>query len=460
MPQTFKPSRGNEELFRSAPPARAIAALAVPTVIAQVITVFYAVADIFYVGQLGDPAQVAAVRLAFPPFLFMTAMANLFGIGAASAIGRSLGAKNPQKASACASFAFWTGMLAALLYAALMWFGRTSLLPLIGTAEDTYAPTLAYMTWTVCIGALPTMASNILAHLVRSEGHARAAGTGIALGGVLNVLIAPVFIFALDLEILGAALAVFVSNVVSAGYMLAFLRHRRSGGTVISLSAENARRGAAYAWEIYSVGFASFVMTGMACVSNAVLNLLASGYGAEAVAGLGIAKQIDQLIFSCSIGLAQGTLPLIAYNFASGDHRRLRAVVRTAVAGGMSLSAAATVLLILFSAPLTSAFINEPVTAEHASICVRIIALACPISILGHLMISGFQACGARWQPLLLAFLRKGTVDAPLMWLFSSLFGYYGIASAIPVSEVISTAVGLALFVPFLRRLRGTASAL
>jgi hypothetical protein len=204
MPQTFKPSRGNEELFRSAPPARAIVALAVPTVIAQVITVFYAVADIFYVGQLGDPAQVAAVRLAFPPFLFMTAMANLFGIGAASAIGRSLGAKNPQKASACASFAFWTGMLTALLYAALMWFERDDLLPLIGTTEDTYGPTLAYMTWTVCIGAVPTMGSNILAHLVRSEGHAKAAGTGIALGGVLNVLIAPFFIFALDLEILGA----------------------------------------------------------------------------------------------------------------------------------------------------------------------------------------------------------------------------------------------------------------
>jgi multidrug efflux pump len=183
------------------------------------------------------------------------------------------------------------------------------------------------------------------------------------------------------------------------------------------------------------VGFASFVMTGMACVSNAVLNFLASGYGAEAVAGLGIAKQVDQLIFSCSIGLAQGTLPLIAYNFASGDHQRLRAIVRTAVAGGMSLSAAATLLLILFSAPLTAAFIDEPVTAGHASTCVRIIAIACPISILGHLMISGFQACGARWQPLLLAFLRKGTIDAPLMWVFSSLFGFYGIAAAIPVSE-------------------------
>jgi hypothetical protein len=85
---------------------------------------------------------------------------------------------------------------------------------------------------------------------------------------------------------------------------------------------------------------------------------------------------------------------------------------------------------------------------------VRIIAIACPISILGHLMISGFQACGARWQPLLLAFLRKGTIDAPLMWVFSSLFGFYGIAAAIPFSETISTAIGLSLFVPFLRHLK------
>ena len=447
--------RGNEAVFRTMAPGRAILALAIPTVFAQVIAVLYSVADIFYVGQLGDPAQVAAVRLAFPPFLFLTALANLFGIGAASAIGRALGAGSPEKARRCSAFAFWTGAVVAVLYAALLWQVKGELLPRLGTDSVTYGPTVEYFSWVIGLGALPQVASTVLAHLVRAEGHAKVAGSGIALGGVLNIALAPIFIFWLGLEVRGAAIAVFISSLASALYMGGFVLWRGRGRTVVSLSLQKARQGLPHAWEILSVGFASFVMVGMASVSNAALNWLASDYGASAVAGLGIAKQVDQMIFSCSIGLAQGVLPLVAYNYASGDHARLRAIVKTALAGGVACSAAATALLILFSAPLTQAFIDEPETAAHASACVRIIALACPLSIIGQLMVSGFQACGARWRPLALAFLRKGAVDVPLMFLFSGWWGFYGIAAAVPVSELISSGAGLALFVPFARRLEG-----
>ncbi|MDL2059888.1 MATE family efflux transporter [Mesosutterella sp. AGMB02718] len=455
MQARSRPDPATEALFRSAPAGRAILELALPTIAAQLITVIYAVVDIFYVGQLGDPAQVAAVRIAFPPFLFLTALANLFGIGASSAIGRALGAGNTEKARRCAAFAFWCGIAVAVLYAALIWEERGRLLPLLGAAGPTWEPTVAYLSWMIGLGALPLVASNVLAHLVRAEGHARVAGRGIALGGFLNILIAPFFIFTLGLEVRGAAIAGFISNVVSALYIGRFVLMRQGRGTVVSLSPRLAREGSAWAFEIFSVGFASFVMTGLASFSNAVLNFLASGYGPAAVAGLGIAKQVDQMIFSCSIGLAQGTLPLIAYNFSSGDHGRLRRVMKTALLGGVSCSAAATLLLVAFSEPLTRAFIAEPVTAAHASKCVRIIAIACPLSIIGHLMVSGFQACGARWRPLFLAFIRKGSIDAPLMWLFSSLFGFYGIAAAVPVSELISCSIGLALFLPFIARLDG-----
>lgn len=443
------------EVFRSMPAGRALLALAIPSVFAQVISVLYAVVDIFFVGQLGDSAQVAAVRIAFPPFLFLTALANLLGIGASSAIGRALGSGDPEKARRCAAFAFWSGMGVALVYSAFVMRGESGLLPLLGAASDTRGPTEEYLLWTVGFGALPQVASNILAHLVRAEGHAKAAGNGIALGGVLNVLFAPVLIFWLGLEIRGAAIAVLVSNLASALFMAAYVLRLGREGTVVRFSPGLAFSGAAHAGEILSVGLASFVMTGMASFSNAALNWLASGYGAQAVAGLGIAKQVDQLIFSCSIGLAQGALPLIAYNYASGDHARLRAIVKVAVAGGVACSGAATALLIAGSAPIAQAFIAEGSAAEYASACVRIIALACPLSIIGHLMITGFQACGARWRPLALAFLRKGAVDAPLMFLFSALWGFYGIAAAVPVSEFISSMIGLALFIPFVRQLKG-----
>ena len=300
-----------EEIFRTMSPGRAILTLTIPTIVAQIITIVYTIADLFYVGQLGDPAQLAGVRIAFPPFLLLTALANLYGIGAASAIGRALGAGNPGKAGECSAFAFWAGCATAVVYALVLEAAKPWVLPWLGTTAETYEPTAIYLAWVIGLGALPQVASNVLAHMVRAEGYAKVAGRGVALGGVLNILIAPFFIFTLRMEIAGAAVAVFISNLVSALYMLWFVLVRGRGVSVLRLSVPLARRGLRHAGEILSVGASGFVMTGMASVSNAVLNFLAASYGASAVAGLGIAKQIDQLIYTCSIGLGQGTLPLI-----------------------------------------------------------------------------------------------------------------------------------------------------
>ncbi len=444
-------SENKRAIFESYSPGKAILAQALPTIASQIISVLYAVADLFYVGQLGNPDLVAAVRFSFPPFLFLTALANLFGIGASSLIGRSLGAGKPERARAAAGFAFWTACAVAFAYAAAIWIFRERLLPFLGTTPQTYASTLVYLQYTVIAGALPLVVSNVLAHLLRAEGEAKTAGKGIALGGILNILLAPVLMFWCGMGLTGAALAVLVSSAASALFFIIFLLRKED--TVFHLSPAHALHGIKLGPELLSVGFASFAMTSLASVSNLVLNTLATAYGSEAVAGLGIAKQVDQMIFSCSIGLAQGTLPLIAYNFASGNHGRLKKIVKTAMAGGVACSAAATAVLMLFAYPVTRCFIAEPVTAEYAAHFVRIMAFACPLSIIGHLSVSGFQGCGAKWRPLFLAVLRKGSVDVPLMIIFSSWFGVYGIAAATPVSELITATIAVVLWTAFFRKL-------
>jgi putative MATE family efflux protein len=443
-----------KELFETMPPARAILTLAIPTIIAQLVTVFYTVADLFYVGQLGAPAQVAAVRLAFPPFLALTALANLFGIGAASAIGRALGAKDEDKARACSAFALWCGAIISISYAALITVFQDALFPLMGVTDETAGPTARYLFWVVTLGSFPLIMSNVLAHLVRAEGRARVAGRAIMLGGTVNVLIAPAFIFWMGLEIEGAGIAVFLSNVISSLYIPGYVLSRR-GATVVRAGPGAALAGARHAQEIVTVGFASFVMTGMACVVNMVFNTLSVGYGVQAMAGFGLAKQIDQLIFTCAIGLAQGVLPLIAYNYSSGNIARLKAIAKTAAFGGVGCAAAASGLMIVFAPWITAAFIDEPVTNTYAANAVRLIALACPMAVIGHLTLCGFQACAQRWQPLLLAFMRKGVFDIPFMYIFAALFGMYGIPAAMPAAEFFSMSLGLALALPFLGKLSG-----
>jgi Na+-driven multidrug efflux pump len=177
----------NSELFKNAPISRAVIALVAPTIISQVITVIYNMADTFFIGQMDDPSQVAAATLIMPIFMMLTGFANLFGIGGSSLVSRSLGAGNPERARRVSAFCIWGAGVVAFLYGISFVIFKPYLLPLFGATETTYEYCYEYLFWTVTIGAVPTVLSACLAHLVRSVGMSRQAGFGIALGGIMNV---------------------------------------------------------------------------------------------------------------------------------------------------------------------------------------------------------------------------------------------------------------------------------
>lgn len=144
-------------LFEKMPVPKAVATLAIPTIISQVVTMIYNLADTFFVGQLGDPLMVAAVSLVSPWFNLLTALGNLFGLGT--------------------------------------WFARVPLLNFLGVSPDTYGYAEEYLFWVVVLGGVSTMVSLALGHLLRSEGHAKQASAGMMFGGILNVVLDLVFIF-------------------------------------------------------------------------------------------------------------------------------------------------------------------------------------------------------------------------------------------------------------------------
>ena len=209
-----------QALFEDAPVWRAVTSLVVPTVISQVISVIYNMADTFFIGQIGDRNQVAAASLCLPMFIFMTGVANLFGIGGASLIARSLGVGDRDKARRTGAFSIWTAIGVAFVYGIVILLVRPVLLPAVGADEETYEFCNQYLIWTVCIGAVPSVLNQVLAHLVRSEGHSAQASFGLALGGVLNIILDPIFIFPLGLEIAGAAMATMISNAIASVYFI------------------------------------------------------------------------------------------------------------------------------------------------------------------------------------------------------------------------------------------------
>ncbi|MBQ2896263.1 MAG: polysaccharide biosynthesis C-terminal domain-containing protein [Oscillospiraceae bacterium] len=442
----------NTELFERLSMPRAIVTLAVPTVISQIITVVYNMADTFFIGRMNDPHQVAAATLAVPPFILLTAIANLFGIGGCSLVSRLLGRGERKKAGRCAAFSIYGALSVAVVYGILLFFSRPWLLPLLGTNAGTYDYCADYVFWTVTVGAAPTVLSAVLAHLVRAEGYAREASIGLGLGGVLNILLDPLLIFPLGLGLMGAAVATMLSNVAACIYFLLLLRRKRES-TVIGLDPRRFTLGGGIPREVLLVGFPSCVMSMMSILSNAVLNGVVA-YSNQAMAGTGIAKKIDTLAFAVANGLTQGVLPLIAYNYASGNRRRMHSAIRTAFMVAVSVSTAATLLLFTCAVPVVRFFINDSATIAYGQHFLRVICLTCPAIAVTMMIICVFQATGQKGKPLFLSMLRKGLLDVPLMLLLDYLFAAQGIPWATAGADILAMLLALALFIPYWKTIR------
>lgn len=214
-----------KEIFETMPVYKAVAALAVPTIISQIVSIIYNLADTFFIGQMGNPYMVAAATLVYPWFSLLTALGNLFGIGGSSRVSRLLGAKRQDEIKYVSSFCFYGGIAVTCLFSIVSFCFRTSLLEFLGASEENMVYSETYLVWVVVLGGIPTMTGMTLAHFLRGEGHARLASTGIMLGGILNLFFDPLFIYGLHMGFMGAAAATALSNLLSMLFFLLCHNH-------------------------------------------------------------------------------------------------------------------------------------------------------------------------------------------------------------------------------------------
>lgn len=443
---------GKQHLFESAPVPKAVLELAVPTIVSLLIGMFYNMADTFFVGQLGDPDQVAAVSLASPVLLVLTAFANLFGIGGASLFSRSLGSKDPATAKRASAFSFYAGLTVAVFCSLLSVLCQGPFLTLLGADVFTREFTGDYVFWVFTIGAAPTLLNMLLAHFVRAEGAPRRASLGLSGGGVLNMILDPFFIFpwGLGLGVAGAAVATLISNAAVFCYFLRFLSRGKADFTV-SLHPRDFGLKGEIARPVIVIGLPVMLQTLLASVSNAVLNNLASSFGGSVIAAIGIVKKVDTVPMNVTIGLAQGVMPFLAYNCAAKNEARMKRATRFSLQIGVGFSLFCVLVFEALASPIVRLFIRDPDTVSYGSYFLRVMCVSTPFMAAGFLIITLFQAAGQGKQALVLSVLRKGAVDIPLMLLMSSLIPLYGLAYVQPVTELL--AMGTAAF--FYRRFIG-----
>ena len=440
------------ELFERMPVPKALATLAIPTIISQLITMIYNLADTFFIGLANDPSQTAASSLAFTLVFMMNCLPNLFGVGGGSLISRLMGEKRDSEAKGVASFSFYMTMIFAAAYSLIVLIFMDPMLRLLGATDSSLVFAREYALWVIVIGAIPSTLSMTMAQLLRSEGMAKQASIGLGLGGVMNMILDPIFMFVIlerGNEVKGAAIATMLSNViVLIFFILVYFRMR--GNTVISLDPGKARLNWSYINQILAVGIPSALGSLLACISNIVINNLASSYsdlyGDVPVAAIGIAKKIDMLPMNVGFGLCQGMMPLVAYNFASGDHKRMRAIARTARNSAMVFAGFCILLFQLLAPQIAGIFNGHAETVEMSTDFLRILCLAVPLMLFNLQISFTFQAMGMGKQSLILSSLRQGVVNIPLLFLMNSIFGLYGIVWTQLISDVITAVISYALY--------------
>lgn len=184
---------GAREIFETKPVASALAKMAVPTIVSQLITLVYNIADTWFIGQTDNPYMVAASSLVLTIFLMLSAIANLFGVGGGNLVVRLLGCKDEEEAEKVASLSLVMAVGAALLFSLLCFIFMNPLLRLLGASDNTIGYARQYLLFVVVIGGLPTVLANTMSAMVRNIGYSREAGFGLGMGGVLNVILDPVF---------------------------------------------------------------------------------------------------------------------------------------------------------------------------------------------------------------------------------------------------------------------------
>ena len=444
-------------LFEEMPIPRAVAKLAVPTILSSLVTVLYNLADTYFVGMLNNSVQNAAVTLAAPLILAFNAVNNLFGVGSSSMMSRALGSRDYETVHRSSAFGFYCSIFCGLLFSLLYVIFQPFVLTILGADATTAEATAGYLRWTVACGAAPTILNVVMAYLVRAEGAALHASIGTMSGCILNIILDPIFIlpWGLNMGAEGAGLATFLSNCVACGYFFVLLYVKRENTHVcIKPSMFCLKRKIVLG--VCGVGIPASIQNLLNVTGMTVLNNFTSSYGSDAVAAMGITQKINMVPMQIAMGLSQGIMPLISYNYASGNTPRMKKTLT--FAAKISLTALVIVAAGYYvgAGALVRMFMQDSTIVAYGTRFLRGFCLGLPFLCMDFLAVGVFQAVGLGKNAFIFAILRKVVLEIPALIILNALFPLYGLAYAQFAAEIVlATAAVVVLIRMFAKLERG-----
>ena len=439
------------EVFETLPIPRALRVMILPAVISQLIVLIYNMADTFYVGQTNNPYMVAATSLILPVFNITLCLAGLAGVGGGALISRLLGERREDEARRVSAFSLYLAILIAAIFSIGMGVFMRPLLELLGAGENTYEYARQYALCVIVAGGIPTVLSNVLSNLIRSIGRSREAGAGIILGGVLNIILDPLFMFVIlpdGYEVLGAGIATCLSNCIACifFFLVLFRLGRQSEKSTITFSLRAGKPQKESVTAVFAVGIPSAKATLLFDLDYVVIERLMVSYHDLALAAVGIVLKVERFPLNVGIGICQGMMPLVAYNYAAKNRKRMEDTIHLSRMTGLVIAGISIILYEIFAAQFIRIFISDAQTIELATDFLRIRVLATPLMFLSFFTVYLFQAFGKGKISLFLGVMRWLVFNIPMLFILNRIFGMYGIVWSQVTADILTVALSFYVY--------------
>lgn len=431
------------------PVNKLIPGLAVPTIISMLVTSIYNMADTFFVSQIGTSAS-GAVGIMFSAMAMIQAIGFTLGMGSGNNISRALGNREEDRAGVFAAVAFYT---AAIIGMVILVFGTLfsrQMVYLLG-ATPTIAPYAQQYARYILIAAPFMMTSFVMNNILRAQGNAVFAMIGITTGGILNMILDPLFIFGFGMGISGAAVATMLSQMVSFGILFYQCNHQEG---CIRIQGSNFRPALTLYGDILHAGLPSFCRQGLASVAAVVLNFAAGPYGDAAIAAMSIVTRFMMFINSSLIGFGQGFQPVCGFNFGAKRYDRVLEAFWFCVKVAVVMLTVFGVVAFLCSRPIITAFRREDLQViEIGTLALRLQLLTMPFQAWVIMVNMLTQSIGYGFRASIVAMGRQGLFLIPALLTFPRALGLLGLQMAQPVADMLTFVLATVIVVGILKEL-------
>jgi putative MATE family efflux protein len=416
--------------------------LSVPAIIGMMVQGLYNIVDTFFVGRYTGTLGIGGTAIAFPIQMILMGIGMTIGIGGASILSRRMGEKDHEGASLALGnmilLSLITGVFCMIIGIAAM----EPLLRIFG-ANDALMPYAKDYIVVILIGSPFITFSMVASSAVRAEGNAKVAMNTLLVGGILNVILDPIFIITFGLGVMGAAIATVISIMASCAFLLRYLL---SGKSEIKLDLRHMQLRKETAREIFSVGSSDFARTAAMSLTSAIFNNVLRRFGGELpIATFGIMFRVISFVFMPMIGIAQGVQPILGFNFGARQFDRIKQGFSLANKSTTAIAMLGFLVFMIFPAPILRIFSTDEELIAMGTTATRWLILGLPLVGYQNIGTSLFQAIGKAKPAIFLAFSRQVLFLIPMVILLPRLLGLQGVWLSFPAADLISFAVTYAM---------------